>query len=150
MIKITFKWGEVAPAYLAACLHSRHRKLVHDLSSASSDIWGVCSVWHQHMERLRLWLARVRVQRLLNRSGGEGRGGEAGAPFHVVRSLPRLLSDNYWHLIWRRSNTQSIFTLPIRRTICCYPGCLSLNLIFFCRNQVLIVHLTHGVTVRRE
>lgn len=45
MIKITFKWGEVAPAYLAACLHSHHRKLVHDLSSASSDIWGVCSIW---------------------------------------------------------------------------------------------------------
>lgn len=41
MIKITFKWGEVAPAYLAACLHSHHRKLVHDLSSASSDMGRV-------------------------------------------------------------------------------------------------------------
>jgi len=75
-------------------------------------------------------------------SQGEGHGGEAPALFHVVRSLPPLLIDNRWHLIWRRSNSQSIFVLPIRRTICCCPARRSLNLISYSRNQVLIVHLT--------
>lgn len=59
--------------------------------------------------------------------------------FRVVGRLPPFLIDNRRHLIWRRSNTPSIFVPPIRRTICCCPARRSLNLISFSRNQVLIV-----------
>lgn len=42
MIKITFKWGEVAPAYLAACLHIVNSSTICHLHRLTS---GVCAVF---------------------------------------------------------------------------------------------------------
>lgn len=96
----------------------------------------VLRAWHQHMEKgsISSWWRRDR------RWGPQQRG--PPLCFMLSGAYLQLLIDNHWHLIWRRSNTQSIFVPQIRLTICCCPACRSLNLISFSRNKVLIVHLT--------
>lgn len=149
------KWCS-SPTYLCGNNRMDARKLkfyllVHGFSFDIMQHLGLCSV-----SDTSIWKGSISSQQQCEcnisfpSSEGEGHGSEASALFHVVRSLPPLLIDNHWHLIWRRSNTQSIFVPPIRRTICCCPACRSLNVISFSRNKVLIVHIVCEVTVSRE